>query len=411
MSTFSYLGKSSQGRAVKGQIEAATEVEARVKLRAQRIIPIKVVLQVQGGTSSKKVEYSFSQFFKTEPTVKSKDLQIFTRQFATLINSGIPIVQSIDILGTQTASPVLKMVLKKVKSSVEGGKRLGESIEGWPRVFDRLYVSLVKAGEEGGVLDVILNRLAVYIEKAGKLKSQIVGAMWYPAGVLIVAGLVVSGLLIFVIPKFEAIFKGAGQDLPGLTKLLIDISHSFKQLIFVFIGVVMVLVAAIRKYYGTVNGRMNIDSILIQAPLFGSLIQKSAIARFTRTMSTMLSSGVAIMDSLEICANVVGNAVVEKAIRKAKVAISEGKSITQPLSQEPFIPQMVVQMIGVGETTGTLDVMLGKIADFYEDEVDAAVGALTSVMEPLMMVFLGSIIAVVVIGMYLPIFNLAGAVK
>jgi type IV pilus assembly protein PilC len=408
MSLFLYQGKTSQGRLIRGQLEASSEMEARVKLRAQRVIPIKVV---EKRAKKEGEGFDINNIFKTEPSVKAKDLQIFTRQFATLINSGIPIVQSIDILGAQTSSPALKKVLIKVKANVEGGKRLGESIEGWPLIFDRLYVSLVKAGEEGGVLDVILNRLAAYIEKAGKLKSKIVGAMWYPAGVLIVAGLVVSGLLVFVIPKFETIFANGGQKLPALTQLLIDISHSFKKVFLVLVVSVVVIVYLFKRYYRTEQGRVNIDSILIQAPLFGPLIQKSSVARFTRTMSTMLSSGVAIMDSLEICANVVGNAVVERAIRKAKVAISEGKSITQPLSQEPFIPQMVVQMIGVGETTGTLDTMLGKIADFYEEEVDSAVGALTSVMEPIMMVFLGSIIAVVVIGMYLPIFNLAGAVK
>lgn len=235
--------------------------------------------------------------------------------------------------------------------------------------------------------------------------------MYYPVGVLIVAVLVVSGLLVWVIPKFETIFKNAGQELPKLTVLLIDISHSFKELFVFFILLVALIIYAVRKYYATESGRHTIDSILIQLPVFGVLIQKTAIARFSRTLATMLSSGVAIMDSLEICANVVGNAVIEKAIRKAKIAISEGKSITQPLSQEPFIPSMVVQMIGVGETTGTLDTMLGKIADFYEEEVDAAVGALTSIMEPFMMVILGAIIAVVVVGMYLPIFNLAGTVK
>jgi len=408
VSVFIYQGKTSQGRVVRGQLEASSEMEARVKLRAQRIIPVKVS---EKGQKKEAAQFDFNNLFKTEPTVKGKDLQVFTRQFATLINSGIPIVQSLDILGTQTQSPSLKKVLIKVKASVESGKRLGDSIDGWPRIFDRLYVSLVKAGEEGGVLDVILNRLAVYIEKAGKLKSKIVGAMWYPAGVLFVAGLVVSGLLIFVIPKFETIFANAGQKLPGLTQLLIDISHSFQKVALLFFGSIAVIVFLVRKYYGTPSGRLNIDMILIQTPLFGPLIQKSSVARFSRTMATMLSSGVAIMDSLEICANVVGNAVVERAIRKAKVAISEGKSITQPLAAEPFIPSMVVQMIGVGETTGTLDTMLGKIADFYEEEVEAAVGALTSIMEPLMMVFLGSIIAVVVVGMYLPIFNLAGTIK
>jgi type IV pilus assembly protein PilC len=255
-----------------------------------------------------------------------------------------------------------------------------------------------------------LNRLAAYIEKNQKLKNKVVGAMWYPAGVMVVAAIVIAALLTFVIPKFEAIFASVGQELPAPTQVVINLSHFLKgNFHWVIIGIVATIVA-FAKYYATEKGRSNIDGIIIQTPIFGTLIQKTAIARFSRTMSTMLSSGVGIIEALEICANVVGNAVVERAIGRAKIAITEGKSITQPLSKEPFIPNMVTQMIGIGEATGTLDTMLGKIADFYEEEVDYAVDALTSIMEPLMMVFLGGIIAALVIAMYLPIFSLAGTV-
>ncbi|MDZ4677885.1 MAG: type II secretion system F family protein [Oligoflexia bacterium] len=413
MRAFLYQGKTSGGKFIKGVLEANSEIEARIKLRAQRIIPLKVVekgvaaAKSGGGGSASNI----LGYFGLEPSVKAKDLQVFTRQFATMIASGIPIVQSIELLANQSASPVLKASLTSVKEGLESGKRLGDALEGWPRVFNRLYVSLVRAGEEGGVLDTILNRLALYIEKSVKIKAKITGAMWYPAGILLVSGVVIMALLTFVIPKFEELFKSSGQELPQLTQMVIIASH-FAQSNFIYIIFAAVaFVIFLKQYYNSPKGRAVIDIILIKVPIIGPLLQKGAIARFTRTLSTMLGCGVGIIDALEICANVVDNTVVERALQKAKIAISEGKSITQPLGQEPYIPQMVVQMIGVGEATGSLDTMLGKIADFYEDEIDYAVGALTSIMEPIMMIFLGSIIAVLVVAMYLPIFNLANMVK
>lgn len=403
MAAFVYQGKTAQGKIIKGQIDAASENEARVLLRAQRIIPIKVVSKEGGPGAVVKAVSGTS--LKTKP----KDLQIFSRQFATMINSGIPIVQALDILYRQTASPGLRACLKQVKEKVEGGQRLSSSIEGYPRIFDRLYVSLVQAGEEGGVLDTILNRLAAYIEKNNKLVGKVKGAMWYPAAIMAVAAMVITGLMVFVIPKFEKIFTSMNQQLPAMTQTVIDLSHFFvNNFIFIVVGVVASIYGLI-QYYRSAGGRITIDRIAIRAPIFGPLIQKSAIARFTRTMSTMLGCGVGILESLQICSNVVGNNVIERALLRCRQSISEGKSITQPLAQEPFIPSMVTQMIGVGEATGNLDTMLSKIADFYEEEVDAAVEALTSLMEPLMMVLLGGIIAVLVIAMYLPIFNLAGA--
>jgi type IV pilus assembly protein PilC len=410
MALYAFQGKTSVGKVIKGDIEAASETEARVKLRSQRIIPVKVIEKsaaINAQTGKKSDIFALLGF---EPKVKSKELQIFTRQFSTLINSGIPIVQAIDILLKQAESVAMKACLTSVKAGLEKGKRLAESIDGWPRVFDRLYVSLVKAGEEGGVLDTILNRLAAYIEKSNKLKSKVVGAMWYPAGILIVSFLVISLLLVFVIPKFEAIFKGAGQELPELTQWVIAASHLLQHYFIFVLMAIAGTVIMVKRYYATPAGRETIDSITIQIPVFGTLIQRSCISRFTRTMSTMLAAGVSIIETLEICENVVGNAVVEKALKRCKIAISEGKSITQPLSQEAYMPSMVVQMIGVGEATGNMDAMLGKIADFYDEEVENAVNAMTSMMEPLIMVFLGGIIAIVVVAMYLPIFQMAGAV-
>jgi len=411
MPVYAFKGKSTNGKAVRGEIEATSESEAKVKLRSQRVIPLKVVvISGTGGSyiASKSIVSSGFALFGAEPKVKSKELQIFTRQFATMINSGIPVVQALEILQKQSSSRVLQVALTRVMENVESGKRLGEALEGWPRIFDRLYVSLVKAGEEGGVLDTILNRLATYIEKSVKLKGKVTGALWYPAGIIVVAFGVISVLLTFVIPKFEQLFKSSGQELPALTQDVVALSHWLQNYWWAALGGMILAAYSFSSYYRTPGGRDTVDAVLIQTPLFGPLIQKSSIARFTRTLGTMLSCGVGIIDALEICGNVVGNSIIERAIARAKVAISEGKSITQPLSTEPMIPSMVTQMIGVGEATGTLDTMLSKIADFYEDEVDYAVGALTSMIEPLLMVFLGGIVAFIVIAMYLPIFQLAG---
>ena len=305
----------------------------------------------------------------------------------------------------------MSIALKSMVNDINQGRRFGEAMAEHPLVFDRFYVNMVKAGEESGNIDQILNRLAVYIEKAAKVKGQIKGAMVYPIAILSVAFLVVSGLMIFVIPKFEAVFASSGQDLPGLTKMVVAMSKIFMSYWWAIIGGVAGSVFFIINYYRTDDGKKTIDTVLIDIPYVGDLIQKSAVARFTRTLSTLLASGVSIMEALEIASRVTGNVVIETALIRAREAISEGKSLTVPLSKEKYIPQMVTQMIGVGEQTGAIDQMLNKVADFYEDEVDVAVSALTSVMEPLMMVVLGGIIAFIVVAMYLPIFNMAGSVQ
>ncbi|MBK9293250.1 MAG: type II secretion system F family protein [Oligoflexia bacterium] len=409
MAAFVYQGKDLQGKLIRGQLEAASEVEARIKLRAQKIIPIKVMpkgLELYG-----KASFDLFSFLKTKPKVKQKELQIFSRQFATMISSGIPIVQSLEILAATTMNVGFSKVLLDIKTQLESGKRLADSMQTHPQIFDKMFVSMMRAGEEGGVLDTILNRLALYIEKNTKIKNKVTGAMWYPAGVLIIATIVVVALLKYVIPKFEVMFKSSGQELPGLTKLVIVASHLMQNHFLIILAVILGIGFTLKYYYETPKGREVYDRLFIRLPIFGSLLQKSAIARFTRTMSTMLSCGVGILDALDVSSTVTGNVVIEQAIKRTKSGISDGKSIVQPLSQEKFIPVMVVQMIGVGEATGAMDSMFGKIADFYEEDVDYAVGALTSIMEPLMMIFLGGIIAIMVVAMYLPIFSMGGLFK
>ncbi|MEQ1875122.1 MAG: type II secretion system F family protein [Bdellovibrionia bacterium] len=405
MSTYKYQAKMLNGKVVKGQIEAANETEARVKLRAQQMIPVSVQAKADKGGKGMAVDGWFA------PKVNPKDLQIFTRQFSTLIGSGIPVVQSLELLEKATKNVALKMALVAVRNDISSGRRLAESMERHTKVFDRLYVNLVKAGEEGGVLDTILNRLAVYIEKAVKLKNKVVGAMYYPIGVIAISALVIFAIMKFVIPQFEKLFKESGMELPVPTKIVIACSHFVQDYWWMIAGGVFGFISLIKQYYATKEGRRALDLVMLKMPVFGSMLQKSAIARFSRTLSTLLSCGVGIMDALDVSARVSGNAIIEETLLKAKQVIAEGKSIVIPLSQDKFIPEMVTQMIGVGEQTGAMDTMLAKIADFYEEEVDTAVGALTSMIEPLMMVFLGGLIGMIVIAMYLPIFDLASSAK
>jgi type IV pilus assembly protein PilC len=415
MANFLFQAKQMDGRTVKGEIDASSEVEARVKIRARQLIPIKVIAGGASGTSVTSVQKAnqakggISGFLV--PKVKTKDLKIFTRQFATLINSGIAVVQSLELLERSSTNIALKMCLGQIRQDISTGKKLADSMSIHDKIFDRLYVNLVRAGEEAGVLDTILNRLAVYIEKAVKIKNKVMGALYYPAGIMFVAGLVLYVILRFVIPKFEELFKNSGQELPAPTVMVINLSHAVQSHGWMFIVGLVGLIFALKKYYATDSGRYVLDRFMLSTPVFGSLLQKSAVARFSSTLSTLLSCGVGILDALEISARVSGNAVIEKTLLSAKKVISEGKSIVQPLSQDKFIPDMVTQMIAVGEQTGAMDVMLSKIADFYEEEVDAAVTALTSVIEPIMMIFLGGMIGGIVIAMYLPIFNLASSVK
>ncbi|MDX9730392.1 MAG: type II secretion system F family protein [Bdellovibrionales bacterium] len=401
MSKFTFEAKDVRGRMFKGELEAASESEARIKLRAQKLMPVRVNRVEQKVSMAKKVGGR---------RVSAKELQIFTRQLATLLGSGIPILQSLEILSQSQKSAALSVAIKSMVSDINQGRRFGEAMAEHPFVFDRFYVNMVKAGEESGNIDAILNRLAQYIEKSVKIQGQIKGAMVYPAAILVVAGLVVAGLLVFVIPKFESVFASSGQELPGLTKMVVAMSKGFMSYWWMVLGGIMGLVFLIINYYRTEDGKRTIDGIVIDVPLMGDLIQKAAIARFTRTLATLLSSGVSIMEALEIASKVAGNTVIELALLRAREAISEGKSLTVPLMKEKYIPQMVTQMIGVGEQTGAIDQMLNKVADFYEDEVDVAVAALTSALEPMMMVVLGGIVAFLVVAMYLPIFNMAGSV-
>tara|TARA_B100001248_G_scaffold260601_1_gene249287 strand:- start:396 stop:1604 length:1209 start_codon:yes stop_codon:yes gene_type:complete len=397
-----FQAKIPGGKVVKGEVNAASETEARVKIRAQNLVPVRLVVKGQKAASNAAGGFSGS--------VSSKDLQVMTRQFATLINSGIPVVQSLEILSDGSKNQLLKKTLRKIRDDISQGRRLGEAMTPHRKVFDKLYVNLVKAGEEGGILDTILNRLAIYIEKAEKIKSKIKGAMFYPIGVLFVSAIVISVIMVFVIPKFEELFKSSGRELPGLTQLVIEMSQFCRDYWYMMIGGVIAAVFAFKQFYSTPSGKAFMDEIFIRMPIVGNIIQKSEVARFSRTLSTLLSSGVALLDALDIAAESVGNAVVERTIKQAKAVISEGKSIVIPFSKNPYMPDMVVQMIGVGEQTGSLDSMLAKVADFYEEEVDYAVGAATTMIEPLMMVFLGGTIAFLVIAMYLPIFDLANTV-
>ncbi len=409
MSKFSAEVKMADGKSAKVILEAVNEAEARVKLRAKGMAVLKIV-NSDGAAPSGAAKKTGGFDLGLGGRVKPKELQIFTRQLATLLSSGIPILQSLDVLGKSARTPALSNALQGVINSVSQGKRLGDSLGDYPKVFDRFYVNMVRAGEESGGLDVVLNRLAIYIEKSVKVQGKVKGALIYPAVILFVAGLVIAAILIFVIPKFKQLFEGAGQELPGMTKFVISLSKFFTTYWWMVLAGGVITFFATRTYYETEPGRETLDAVMIDVPLLGSLIQKGGIARFTRTLATLLSSGVGIMEAMDIASKVVGNAVLEKTLIRARDSISEGKSITTPLVKEKYIPGMVTQMIGVGEQTGNLDTMLAKIADFYEDEVDVAVGALTSILEPLLMVFLGGIIAVLVVAMYLPIFNLAGAV-
>jgi type IV pilus assembly protein PilC len=345
--------------------------------------------------------------------VGHKDIVTFTRLFATMIDAGLPILQCLDILQGQTENKQFAVILRDVKGHVEQGATFSDSLRRHPKVFDHLYVNLVQAGEVGGILDTILNRLAVYIEKAMKLRRQVRGAMVYPSIVIVVFVGVLSVLLIFVIPGFQNMFKdfGAKDELPGLTKMVMSVSAAFiGNIVWILLGITG-LIVGVAQIYKTPRGKKSIHRIMLNLPVVGNVLRKIAVARFTRTLGTLLASGVPILDALEIVAKTAGNVIVEEAIMYSRLKISEGKNMAQPLMETNVFPPMVVQMVGVGEQTGALDAMLNKIADFYEEEVDIAVSALTSLIEPALMVGVGGTVGVVLIAMYLPIFSLAGKIK
>ncbi len=398
MAKFSWEAKSKSGSLQKGEMEAANVAAVEAQLKKFGFTGITVKEQ------AKAIKIGFGG------KVETKDLVVFTRQFATMIDSGLPLVQCLEILASQQENKAFKEMLYKVKEDVESGSTFADALKKHPKAFDELYVNLVAAGEVGGILDTILSRLAAYIEKAMKLKKQVKGAMVYPITIMAIAVIVVGVILVFVIPTFAKMFADFGGELPGPTKFVIALSSFFKRYIIVMIVAFFALSSVFKKYYATPKGRKTVDALALKMPVIGPLIRKVAVAKFTRTLGTMISSGVPIMDGLEIVAKTAGNKIVEEAIYKVRQAISEGKTMAEPLEECGVFPPMVVQMISVGEATGAMDAMLTKIADFYDDEVDDAVGALTSMMEPLLMVFLGTTVGGLVIAMYLPIFKLAGAV-
>lgn len=401
MPVFVWEGRNRNGTVRKGEYEAVNETVAMAHLRGQQLMGVKVKLK---GFSINLGDITFGA------KVTTKELVVFTRQFATMIDAGLPLVQCLEIIASQMENKHFKKILYQVKDDVESGATFADSLRKHKAVFDTLYVNLVAAGEVGGILDTILNRLAAYLEKMDKLMRQIKGAMVYPTTVLVVAIIVVAAMLIWVIPVFEQMFSDFGGTLPAPTQVVINISEFLRHYLLYMIGGIALAIAGIKRYYQTNQGRKLIDQVLLKAPIFGPLIQKVAVARFSRTLGTMLSSGVPILDALDVVAKTAGNKIVELEVYKARESISAGKTIAEPLSESKVFPPMVVQMVAVGESTGAMDAMLSKIADFYEDEVDAAVAALTSMLEPLLMVFLGTTVGGLLIAMYLPIFKIAETV-
>lgn len=405
MSTFAYVGRNRQGAVKKGELTAKTRDEAVEQLRKQQVVVTS--LEEKSGLGGKVK-------FRLGSGLTDKDLVVFTRQFGTMINAGLPLIQCLDILSTQSENKVLRETVGDVKNSVEAGSTFSDALKKHPKVFDDLYVNMIHAGEVGGLLDTILTRLAKHIEKAMKLKGQIKSAMVYPTAIVGVAVIIIGVLMVWVIPVFAQMFmemSGGKVGLPGPTQIVINVSNFFQSYWYAMGGAMVATVFAIKRYYATVNGRVVIDRLLLKMPIVGDLIRKASVAKFTRTLGTLITSGVPLLEGLSICAKTSGNKVIEEALMNARVSISGGKTISEPLAKCNVFPKMVTHMIAVGESTGALDAMLGKIADFYEDEVDQAVETLTSLLEPIMMVVLGTIIGFIVIAMYLPIFTMASAIQ
>ncbi len=399
MAVFVYTGRTRGGQTITGEMEAATREAVVARLRSQQVIAT--------GVRAKPREISIPGF---GGKVTEKDIVVFTRQFATMIDAGLPLVQCLEILASQQENKLFKKTLTDIRTSVEGGSTFAGALKQHPKVFSSLYANMVEAGEAGGILDTILNRLAQYMEKAMSLKKKVKSAMIYPSTIVTVAVVVVIFLLVFVIPTFKSMFEGFGAALPLPTLIVLEASRIVRSYFLLGAGVIVGAVIALRWWYGTSAGETAIDAFLLKTPVFGILIRKVAVAKFTRTLGTLISSGVAILDGLEITARTAGNKVVEAAVLRTRASISEGKTIAEPLRESGVFPPMVVQMISVGEQTGALDAMLSKIADFYDEEVDTAVANLTALLEPMLMVFLGVVIGGVVIAMYLPIFKLVTVV-
>ncbi len=396
MPVYVWKGKTRAGEDRNGEIEADSQDQVKALLRRQNIIASQV--------KSKPKDLNIALF---GGGVKPEEMVIFTRQFSTMIDAGLPLVQCLRILERQSVNPAFKKIIRECRMSVEGGTTYAEALRKHPKVFDNLYVNMVEAGETGGILDIILHRLAGYMEKAQKLKREIKGAMFYPVSIVLVSIVITIFLLVFVIPKFASVFSDMGQELPGLTQMVINLSDMMKRYLPFGAPVLIALGIGGKKYYDTDKGRRIFDKLILKLPVLGELVQKVSVAKFTRTLGTLLSSGVSIIDALEITAKTAGNKVVEESVLDVIDNIKAGETIAGPLSQKKVFPPMVVQMIEIGENTGAVDIMLNKIADFYDEEVDAAVAALTSLLEPIIMVVLGAVIGGLVIAMFLPIFNIA----
>ena len=400
MPVFAYRGRSGAG-VVAGEIEADDRPGAVAQLRAKGVIATSVQERRAKAAAVKKIGGS----------VKDKDLAIYTRQFSTMVDAGLPIAQCLSILSEQSDSKTLRDVTSRITTEVEGGATLAESFKKYPRVFNDLFVNMLAVGESGGVLDVVLQRLSGYIEKAAKLKSKVKGAMVYPVTIIGVAALVIIFMMIFVIPTFAKMFQGLGADLPVPTRIVMFLSDFTQRYIVVMVIAGAGAIYALKRYYATDQGSKVIDAFLLKVPVIGMLIRKVAVARFTRTLGTLISSGVPILEGLLITARSAGNRVVEATVMQARAAVTTGRTLSEPLKGSTVFPPMVVHMISVGENTGALDQMLQKIADFYDDEVDTAVGALTALLEPMMIVFLGVVVGGLVVAMYLPIFKLVTIMK
>jgi type IV pilus assembly protein PilC len=401
MPVFVWEAETRKGEIKKGEMEAASDVALRGILRRQGFKSVTI-------KPKPKDLAEYFPFLKAK--VKEKEVVIFSRIFSTMIDAGLPLIQCLDLLAQQEQNKTFAKVITSIKEEIEGGATLSDALKKYPDIFDDLFTNLVAAGESGGILDVILQRLSAYMEKAMKLKSKVKGAMTYPASVLVISVGVVSLLLIKVIPVFEKMFEGMGGQLPAPTQFLVNMSQFAQKYFIVAIVVVVFAGIAFKRFYKTEKGTLLIDNLVLKSPVFGPLLKKVAVSKFTRTMSTMMSSGVPILEGLSIVSKTAGNKIIENALIKVRKSISEGKTIAEPLMETGIFPPMVVQMIAVGEATGALDTMLAKIADFYDDEVDSAVDAMTALLEPFMMVFLGGVVGGMIIAMYLPIFKMASVV-
>lgn len=401
MPIYVWKGKNIHGEKRKGQIEAIDEVGVRAHLKR---------LRIEDAVIKPKPKDLFENIAIFKPKVTGKDVVIFTRQLSTMIDAGLPLVQCLQILARQQSNPTFKKVLLAIQSDVETGTTLADSMRKHPKIFDNLYSNMIEAGELGGILDTILSRLATFKEKAMALQKRIKGAMTYPGICLAISLLILAVILIFVVPVFDKMFADFGSTLPAPTQIVVNLSRGFKSYILYVIPAVVVLIWLFKKYYNTEKGRLQVDNTILWSPVVGSLVRKVAVSKFTRTLSTMLQSGVPILDALGVVARTAGNKVIERAVLRVSASIAEGRPIAEPLEESGVFPPMVVQMINVGESVGALDTMLEKVADFYDEEVDQAVDNLTAMIEPFMMVFLGGMIGGLVVAMYLPIFKIASVV-